>query len=87
MSNSLRDEIKAIEYWQGVDGDPDYPEDVYGPIPDEVIDQILKLIASKMPEKEIFHPNQVLITEKEWYKAGRNSYRTEFKSILKGETE
>jgi predicted AAA+ superfamily ATPase len=93
MNNSLRDEIKKIQYWQGTDGDPDFPEDVYDSIPDEVIDQILELIASKMPE---YHSRKKL---HEMYKEDKITYETYSRelavtdildqviSILKGGTD
>jgi hypothetical protein len=84
MNNSLRGEIKKIQYWQGTDGDPDFPEDVYDSIPDEVIDQILNLIASKMPEKDLARSATNPDKESE-FAQGWNAFRAEVKSILKGE--
>jgi hypothetical protein len=93
MNNSLRDEIKKIQYWQGTDGDPDFPEDVYDSIPDEVIDQILSLIASKMPEKKVntnYNEIETLYpdlpkTLPDVYDTGFNQAIDSVKSILKGE--
>ena len=44
--DALREALSKIEYWQGTDGDPDYPEDVYGGLPDDVIDEILCLVTA-----------------------------------------
>jgi hypothetical protein len=81
MNTPLRDEIREILF-KAAGGISD--------MANEEIDQILNLLASKMPEKEeelqIDFTNMQTIV-KAWERKGWNAYHDTFKSILKGGTD
>jgi hypothetical protein len=93
MNTPLRDEIYKIFYDLGV---PSANTGMEKPYVIEAADQILSLVASKMPEKTKTHSIEELkalsssgldANEGFGYEMGWNAFRTEVKSILKGEKQ
>ena len=53
LNTEIIEMLETTEYWQGTDDDPDYPEDVFGTVPEEIIDKVRQIIKRNKGEDNV----------------------------------